>query len=801
MKSLVDDIRFGFRMIVRSPGMSLLAVLALAIGIGANSTVFNIVNSILLSPLPFKDPLKITRIVEKHKERGDENGTCSGANYLDWVSQCQSFDSMCLVGGQNFTLTGIGEPERVRAFLMTPSIFSTFGFQIETGRGFFPDEIQPGKGHVVLLSNGLWKDKFGGDPKAIEKDILLDGEPYRIIGILSSRLGMFEGEAKIWIPIQLEEIQRDRANRRFTVFARLKKGVSLERAQAEIDLVESNLIKEYPDANADWRVAVEASFQQVVRSMGLTYLVLQCAVGFVLLIACSIVASLLLARGQRRLKEISIRTALGATRRRVIRQMLTESILLSLFGGLLGLLFTMWGIEGMVSISDPGIAAWFDRAGVDLNVILYTLVISILAGIAFGTIPALQITRHNINETLKEGGRQESGFKNHQLLGSLVVTQMALSLTLLIGAGLMINSFIRLQNEEIGFNSDNLLTVWFDLPKKEYADAPLQVAFYSKALESLQNLPSVESVAAPQVFPVFGSDAIQFDVEGQEPLPSGQHHTAQVRKINRDYFHALDIPLLKGRFFETTEESDTNHSIIVNEILASKFWSNEDPIGKRLVIPSWKMSSYEIIGVVGNVKNYGLEGVTQPEIYIPFVHRSASTISFIIRSQQNSVRMAGAVRKAIWEIDPNLPLQTETMDQQISKAMQNRKFTSILLSVFSVVALVLSSVGIFGIMAYTVCQRTHEIGIRIALGAQADDVIRMMVRRGIKLALIGIAIGIVGAFGFTRILSSLLYGLSASDPFTYVLVSFLFLLVSVSACYIPARWAAKVDPMIALRCE
>ncbi|MFB3788742.1 MAG: ABC transporter permease [bacterium] len=801
MNTLWQDMRFGCRMLRKAPGTSLLAVITLAIGIGANSTVFNMVNSTLLSPLPFKDPLSIMRIVERHRERGVDNGTCSGRNYLDWQTRCQSFESMCLIGARNFTLTGEGKPERIRAFLMSPNVFPTFGLQTVYGRNFLSDEDQPGKNRVVIVSHGMWKDQFGGDPKLLGKNILLDRVPYTVVGILPASMGMLEGEAKIWVPLNQDLIRENRAKRDFVGFGRLKSGVSQKQAQAEMDLITAALATEYPEANTDWSGVVEPSFQQLIRQIGLSFLVLQAAVLFVLLIACSIVASLFLARGQERLREMSIRAAIGASRFRMIRQMLTESVVLAAGGGILGLLVTIWGIDGMASISNPAFATWLERSGVDLNVILYTLVISILTGVLFGIVPAWQISRSNLNETLKEGGRQGISRRHHRWLSTLVVTQISLSLILLIGAGLMITSFIRLQNEPLGFQPDNLLTVWFDLPEIDYPKAPQRIAFYKKALEQLETLPGVESVAAPQVLPVVGQEAVSYRLEGADPHYFKQPHTAQIRKINRDYFKTLRIPLIQGRYFEISDESSENRSVIVNQQFADLYWPGMNPAGKRILLPSLGDRLYEIVGITGDVKNYGMEGGSKPEIYIPFVQDPASSIGLLIRGHRESKQLAPSVRNALERLDPHLPLNMETMDQVISQAMQSRRFISVLLTVFSIVALALSLIGIFGITAYSVSQRQHEIGIRMALGAQAADVIGMILKRGIRLTLAGVVIGLLGALAFTRILTSLLYSLSPTDPATYLVVSCLFLGVSVLACYFPARRAAQTDPIITLRCE
>ena len=802
MNILWQDIRFGMRMIFKNPGTSLLAMLALAIGIGANSTVFNMVNSMLLSPLPFDDPMKIVRISEKHRERGIQNALASGPNYLDWEKNSKSFDSMCILTSQTYTVIGKGEPKRVSAYLVTTSLARVFGFHIQQGRFFLPSEELLGQDRVVLLSHGLWKQEFGGAPNAVGEKILLDGEAYTIVGILPDSMGMFEGGAKLWLPLSIERIKADRNNRGFAAFARLKPMVSFTQAQAEMDLISANLSQEYPQSNGDWSVIAEPFIQQAFRVLGITYLVLQGAVGFVLLIACSIVASILLARGANRGKEISIRCALGASRIRVIRQMLTESVLLAIGGGLLGLLLTIWGIDGLVSLAPSGLAAWYNRCGVNWTMILFTLILSGMTGIFFGFAPAFQITKQNLNENLKEGGRQSGGTTtSHKILSLLVVCETSLSLILFICSSLMIGSFIRLQNENPGFNSTNLLSLYVDLSGREYQNNHPRVAFYKKCAQQLASLPGVRGLGISNIVPLQGNSGTRFLIEGHDPLPKDQYHSAQIRQINTDYFKVMAIPVLKGRTFQEQDESETNRRILVDECLVGRFFPNQDPIGRRLVLPDFGSDSFEIVGIIGNVKQYGLDGEYLPTIYIPFLQQPATSICFLIRTNNNPSALAAAVQRETQTLDSNLAYQVRTMDQVISETMRYRRFSTVLLIIFSIVALVLSNAGIFGIMAYSTSQRTHEIGIRLALGAGRQDIIRMVVKRGAILTTIGIGIGLVGALVISRILKSMLYGVSTTDPTTYVFVSLIFLMVSLSACWLPARRAAKVDPMTALRCE
>lgn len=802
MTTLLQDIRFGIRMLLKNPGISLLAVVALAIGIGANSSIFSMVNSVMFSPLPFPDMDRLMRVYQVHEERGSDNDSISGPNYLDVKQQCRSFEAYALVTVNWFNLSsGSGEPQRLSAYMFSPDMFTTTEFSLRYGRGFLADEDLSGKNHVVLLTNGIWVERFGGDPNILGKTIKLDNEPYTVIGILPPDLGFLEGEAKLWVPLPRERAQQNRGNRGYASMARLKQGVTLQQAQAELDLIAKRLAAEYPDTNQQWGFRVEPMMDRLVRFMSQTFLILHGVVAFVLLISCSIVASLLLARASSRQKEIAIRSALGANRLRIVRQVLTESVLLALMGGCAGLLITLWGIDAIGTLLPPSLAPFITRQGVDFNVIVFTIAMCILTGLLFGMAPALQVSKTNLRDILNEGGRG-SGIRSrgHRALRILVIGEIALSLVLLIGAGLLINSFVHLQHVNPGFKSDNLLTCHVYLPDSKYKEPYQKRAFYRDIVQRIETMPGVVEFAAPSVLPMTWGEGSFYQIEGQPPLTDNDRKFAQTRSINPDYFQLMKIPLLKGRYFTSLDESDDSYNIIVNEILAKEL--EGDPIGQRIQLPEWGSRSYEIVGVVGNVKQFGLKSDYQPEIYATYLHRPVSHISFALKTQGDPHRYAAALRQKIHSLDADLPINMfKTMDELIADSMIMDRFGMILMTIFSVVALVLSSLGIYGIMAYSTSQRTHEIGIRIAIGAQFGDVIRLVVWQGVRLTAIGVVLGLAGAFAVTRILSSWLYGVSATDPLTFINISLLLAAVSIVACFIPARKAANVDPIIALRCE
>ena len=803
----MNDLRYAFRMLVKYRAATIFAVLALGIGIGANSTIFSMANSLLLSPWPFSNPNRIMRMGEKRVGKPVDNLSLSGLNYLEWKDHCQSFVATCLITVKYFNLTGdAGRPEEVAAYVWSPSAKDVFHAPqpVALGRPFLPDDDQPGKEQVVILSHGLWNQRFGADPEILGKPIHLDGKAYTVIGVLPANTSVFEAEARLWIPLPIRELKEaKRENRNYVAFGLLKPGVSKEQAQAEMTVISQNLARQYKE-NDKWEIAVEPMIENLLRAMRQTMLVLHGAVGFVLLIACSIVASLLLARATTRQKEVSIRLALGATRRQVMRQMLTESVLLAVCGGAFGLGLTVLGIQLLKSMLPPVLMDFVTRQGIDIRLLGFTLLLSISTGLLFGIVPALRASGVDLSGTLKEGGRGSGGGSgSHRMLRVLVVSEIALSVILLVGAGLMINSFIRLQRIDPGFRAEGLLTFHVTLRGSRYESDPQKRAFYREILDRIERLPGVESVAAANVLPMNWGAGVRLQVDGQSEQPDGEPYGAEFRSVGPGYFQALGIPLKRGRYFLPEEDREGSRRLLVNEALARKLWPGQDPVGKLVTVPDWGTPAYEVMGVVGDVRHFGLNNDPSPTLYVPFMDRPELSVSLALRTKADPPSLLPAVRDIVRSLDPEIPLiRPRTMAEAISESMAMNRFGMVFLSMLSVVALVLSSLGIYGIMAYSVSQRTQEIGIRIALGAQVRDVITMVLRQGIVLTLIGVAIGLGGAFFLARTLSGALAGgVSPADPATFLGTALVLTGVSVLACYLPARRSARVDPIGTLRAE
>ncbi len=803
----MNDLRFAFRMLVKYRAATIFAVLALGIGIGANSTIFTMANSLLLSPWPFSNPNRIMRMGEKRVGKPISNLSLSGLNYLEWKDHCQSFVATCLITVKYFNLTGdAGRPEEVAAYVWSPSAKDVFQAPqpVALGRPFLPDEDQPGKERVVILSHGLWNQRFGAAPEILGKPVYLDGNAYTVIGILPASSSVFEAEAKLWIPLPIQELkQGKREDRNYVAFGLLKPGVSRQQAQAEMTVISQNLARQYKE-NEKWEIAVEPMMENLLRAMRQTLLVLHGAVGFVLLIACSIVASLLLARATTRQKEMSIRLALGATRRQVLRQMLTESVLLAVCGGAFGLVLTTLGIRFLKTWLPPVLMDFVTRQGIDIRLLGFTLLLSISTGLLFGIVPALRASKVDLSGTLKEGGRGSgTGSASHRMLRVLVVSEIALSLILLVGAGLMINSFIRLQQVDPGFRADGLLTFHVTLRGSRYESDPQKRAYYREIVDRVARLPGVESVAAANVLPMNWGSSVRLQIDGQSEQLDGEPYSAEFRGVGPGYFTALGIPLKRGRYFLPEEDREGSRRLLVNETLARKLWPNQDPVGKLLTVPGWGAEAYEVVGVVGDVRHFGLNNDPSPTLYVPFLDRPATAVSLALRTKGDPLSLLPPVREIVRSLDPEVPvIRPRTMAEAISESVAMNRFGMVFLSMLSVVALVLSSLGIYGIMAYSVSQRTHEIGIRIALGAQVGDVITMVLRQGVGLTLIGVAIGLGGAFLLARGLSSLLTnGVSPADPVTFLGTALLLIGVSLLACYLPARRSARVDPVVTLRIE
>ncbi|MCP9495914.1 MAG: ABC transporter permease [Pyrinomonadaceae bacterium MAG19_C2-C3] len=810
MTTLWQDIKYGARMLLKTPGFTLVAVFALALGIGANTAIFSVVNGVLLKPLPFVEPERITRF---YNATTNEPASIAYPDFQDYANRAQSLQHVAGYLMTGTILRGGDEPERVRGANVSASLFPMLGVNAALGRVFTAEEDRDGAPSVIVISHELWQRRFGGDAGVIGQQIPLGANPKTVIGVMPPNFKFPVATTfptEYWLPLSESPSVKQQAARRGSIFldvvASLKPGVSVEGANAELDTIARTLEAQYPNTNTGRRVRLVKLHESLVSDIKPALLVLLGAVGLVLLIACANVANLLLARAAARGKEIAVRTALGASRGRIVRQLLTESLLLALTGGGLGLLLAVWGIDLLVAASPAGVPRLQD-VRLDMSVLLFTFGISTLTGVLFGLAPALQASKLDLNHALKEGGRGSTeGGRGSRVRSVLVVTEVALSLVLLVGAGLLIKSFYALLNTDPGYATDRVLTMTLPLSTTKYPQPEDRAQFFQQVLRSVNELPGVEAAGATAQLPLGGSENISsFNIEGRPPAAPGSTPTAGDQTVTPDYFRAMNIPLLKGRTFT---EQDTNAAppvLIVNETFARRHFPNDDPVGKR-IIPDSETGSVpprEIIGVVGDARHQDLSSIPYADAYSPYAQNSRATMHIVVRAKTaDPNEVAPAVRAAIKELNGDqLIWQTRTMNELVAGNVAPRRFNMILLGVFAAVALMLAAVGIFGVMNYVVTQRTHEIGIRIALGAQTTDVLRLIVAQGMMLALIGVGLGLAGSFAASRVLRTLLYGVSATDPMTFIGVSVLLAVVALLACYIPARRAMKVDPMIALRYE
>jgi putative ABC transport system permease protein len=802
MESLLKDIRYGVRTLTRNPAFTVVALLALALGIGANAAIFSVVNAVLLRPLPYADPDRLMMIRETRLPQFPEFSVSPG-NFLDWQKQNSVFERLVAIQGSAFNLIDGGEPERLRGQRVSDGFLDMLGAQPALGRGFMSEEDQPGHNFVVILSHGLWQRRFGGDANILNRSITLDGQSYTIIGVMPATF-RFGGDTELWTPIAFTAQQAQQHGGHYLqAIGQLNPGVTVAQARTELSAIADRLAEQYPDANAGWNVKITPLLEFAVRSIKPALLVLLGAVGFVLLIACANVANLLLARAASRQKEIAIRTALGASRWRIVRQLLTESVLLALVGGAIGLLLAIWGKDLLLSLAPEDLPRVRD-ASLDGWVLAFTAGITLLTGLSFGLVPALQASRPNLNETLKDAGRGSTeGGRRHLIRSTLVVLEVATALVLLVGAGLMIKSFLRLQNVDPGFNPNNALMVKLSLPQKKYSTEDQRAAFYKQLLDKIARLPGVQAAGAACVVPLSGDDyVLGFDIQGRPPDAPGAGPSTNYYAVTPDYFTAMGIPLRKGRLFTEQDRKDAPRVAIISEAMAKQYFPDEDPIGKRIHVTNGPVTYREIVGIVGDVKQYGLDEKTPVETYEPFAQQPFSFMSLIVRTTGDPTALVGAIRGEVLSLDKEQPVSSiRTLDQLISTSIAQQRFAMLLLSVFAVVAMVLASVGIYGVMSYSVTQRTHELGIRMALGASSANVLRLVVGHGMRLTLLGIGLGLILAFLLTRLMAALLFGVSATDPATFAVFSVSLTAVALVACLVPARRALKVDPMVALRYE
>lgn len=803
MTSVWQDIRFATRTCTKQPGFTIVAILTLAIGIGANSAIFSVINGVLLKPLALTDPEKVVRLWETMPQ--GFQGSVSYPNLRDWREQNHVFSQIAAYQFQNLSLQSTDQPERVRAATVSPEFFFVMGVQPLMGRVISEGEDQPGKNRVAVLSEHLWKSNFGSDGGIINQTILLGGESYTVLGVMPGSFRFPSRNIDLWVPLTISQSQSQARGSHFLLtLARLNNGVTIQQAQEEMNLIARDIEEKNPDSQTGRGVGVNLLQDEMVRNVRPALLVLLVAVGFVLLIACTNVANLLLARAASRRREIAIRLALGAGRIRLIRQLLTESALLSLLGGALGLLISYFCVDVFVNLASS-ILPRSNEVTLDSKVVLFTIILSTFTGILFGLVPAFQSTRADLQTDLKEGGASAGSPSRSFTRSLLVVAEVAAALVLLIGASLLIKSFIRLNQTETGFQTDNVLTMGISLPLSKYSNGEMISAFYDQALERIMSLPGVESSGLNTYLPLQQSGyngGIQ--IEGQPAPPPGRTDFVEFRAVSPHYFKTLGIPLIAGRGVDHTDRANTTPVVVVNQSFVNRYLPDENPIGKFVIRSN--NSRYQIVGVVGDVKQSSLTQPARAEMYWHYAqvpdNGLRSSMSLVIRSMSDPTSLTPAIRSAILSVDPSQPVHNVmTMTSVVEDSVADRRLNMLLLSLFAGIALTLSLIGVYSVMSYLVAQNTRELGIRIALGATGSDILQLVLGKGAIFATIGVGIGILGAFALTRLMTSLLYGVNAIDPLIFITAPAVLTFIGLLASYIPARRALKVNPIIALRSE
>jgi putative ABC transport system permease protein len=802
MGQLIQDLKYSARMLTKNPGFTAVAVLTLALGIGANTAIFSVVNAILLRPLPYKDPGQLVQIWETNPLRGFPEFPASPPNFFDWRDQNHSFSQISAVQYDDYNLTGAGAPIRVFGIDVTPNIFALLGAKPELGRVFTETEDDPKNSKVAMIGHSLWQTQFGSDPSIIGRTIVLDAKSYTVVGVMPASFRYPEADTQIWSPLILpEDSKTARGAHWLSVVARLKPGISFDQAQAEMQTIAGRLENQYPASNKDWNVFLRPLRKEVIGNIQTALLVLLGAVGLVLLIACSNVANLQLARTSARRREIAIRAALGAGRRRIVRQLITESLLLAVVGSALGLLLAWWGTAALLKLDTEGIPRQ-SEIGIDGSVLLFTAGVAFITSLLFGLVPAMQSASLDLTTTLKEGtgSRGSSAGRFRQIL---VVSEVALAMVLLVGGGLLVRSFTRLLNVSPGFNPENILTFRVQLPDAKYPKKEDNQAFFRELFARVGALPGVESVGSTLSLPLTNNASnLQFRLDGQAQDPGTKPSSAQYNIVSPDYFRTMGIPVLRGRVFTAADTNDSQPVLVINQAMARRFWPDTDPIGQRIVVSDRQSAPREIVGVIGDIRQTALDKAANPEMYTCLFQKGVGSASLVVRSKMAPLSLTSAVTEQVHSLDKDLPVQgVLSMEEVIGTSVGSRRFSTYLFTLFSLLALVLATVGIYGVMSYNVAQGTREIGIRMAIGARPLDVLKLVLGAGMRQVLLGAAIGIVGALLLTRFLASLLYGVTAYDPVTFAGVVILLAGVALAACYIPARRAMRVDPMIALRYE
>ena len=807
MNSIIRDLKFALRGLLKHPAFTAIAVVTLALGIGGSTSIFTVVNAALLRGLPYKSPDRLYHIWEQTPKQEFPKREFSYPDYQDY-QQNNVFEGLAAYSGGGAILSGQGDPESLNATRVNAAFFSVLGVDPLLGRTFQNGEDNQGGPKVTVLTYALWQRRFGADPNIVGRNLTLNGDSYTVIGVLPASFQFALRPADLFLPYQPTQNQLTRRFMHGTnLIGRLKSDKTANDAQSELNLIAGRIEQQFNDSHAGVKVSVVPLQEEIIGNVRPILLVLLGAVGFVLLIACANVASLLLTRSLARQKEVAIRSALGASRWRVIRQLLTESMLLSLAGGLAGLLIAFWGVPALVAVlpqSQLNAMPFLKSLNIDASILAFSFGLSVLTGLIFGLAPALQSSKLDLNEALKEGGRQTSAGSGHRLRSAMVVSEIALAVVLLIGAGLMMKSLLRLLQTNIGFQTENLLTMTVIAPPTKYTDVNQQVNFHDQLRQRVQALPGVASVGTVNILPVNSGNTTRFFIDG-DPIPApGKETEANIRVVSQDYFKTLGVPLLAGRMFDEHDTPDKPGVVIIGKTIADRMFAGRDPVGRLLKYSSIQGQGDLIVGVVGDVKITGIDEALRPVLYYPFRQNSSTFANLVARTNTDPTALAAAIRGEVRSLEPDAAiLNMRTMDEMIAQTPASfmRRFPALVISIFAGIALLLASIGIYGVVSYSVSQQTHYIGVRMALGASPSDILKMILKQGLLLALLGVGIGVGAAFGLMRLLRTLLYQVSATDVSTFAIVTGTLFAVALLACFLPARRATKVDPLVALRYE
>jgi putative ABC transport system permease protein len=805
---MMNDLRYAVRQLLRSPGFSAIAIVTIALGIGACTAIFSVVSGVLLRPLPYPESDRLVVVRETNFPTFPEFSVSPG-NYFSWLEQSTSWQSLAAVRNVSYNLTGRGEPQRLQGLRVTANYLRTLGVAPALGRDFSPEDDVPGHERVAILSHGFWQRLLGGRPDVLGQTLQLDGQPFTVVGVMpasfqpQSRRVDRGVRAELYTPAAYTPDDHSQHGGHYIgVFGRLKAGVGVDQARSEMSLIADRLAKQFPGTNKGWGVKLTPMLDADVGEVRPVLMALLGAVGFLLLIACANVANLLLVRATARRKEIAVRGALGAGRGRIVRQLLTESVLLALLGGLLGLLVAQGGVSALLALA-PDALPRAREVTIDLGALGFSVGLALVTGIVFGLMPAIQVTRLDLQQTLKQGGRGATdGSSRHRLRGALVVTELATALVLLVGAGLLMRSFVHLQGVDVGFRPDNAVAVALQLPGKKYATDPQQATFIDRATRSLAAIPGVQAVGAGHVVPLGGDYVLGFEIKGRPPIAPSDLPITNYYAVGADYFRAMGIGLVRGRTFTAIDTAASEPVGIISESMARRHFRGEDPIGKFIKVTYDSAKWLRIVGIVRDVRQYDLHSDVTVQTYEPVLQRPFESLTFIVRTGGPVGGLPGAIRRAIYDVDRDQPIATiRPLQELVDRSIARQRFAMLLFAVFSATALLLAAIGIYGVMAYSVRQRTGEIGVRIALGARSGDVLGLVFRQGGRLLALGLAAGVAGALLLTRFLSTLLFGVSAHDPLTFVAIALLLSLTAALACLLPARRASTIDPMTALRSE